>query len=443
MSRRRYVVVSAVAGALVLGSVALALWRDRADEKVAPRGPAPYELVARAAAQPLAGDVEHGRRLYVMNCASCHGVEADGTGPASDFLWPLPRDHRDAAYMLSRSDEQLFKAVAHGGRGVSRSYLMPPWNDVFDRFETWNLVAYMRSLTQPLPEGVVRASYHQVLLSSERHESVAGLGLPRLASFIRCLGVRETEDTEEEFVRSLMLFARVPAGAGSATLALTYAPDGRLIGATTFPQVHVRGATDDAVDRFVAALLEGRRAELPSARDLVERLTTMIETARGAMAVLLQQEREDTLAADELGRRYYKEPTTLPVGQRAYIQNCGACHGFTGRNVGPMVMERDAWPRMLADGSVMARLSDGYVRSLIRKGGLHWNLSGVMPAHPGLTDGEVDAITEHVRSLGDPRANGRCPCVALGSQCGGRREGDKCCCVEGQRPEQLCSNMKR
>ncbi len=406
------------------------------------KGEPPILLVPRPPTRPPVGDAEHGRELYAMHCASCHGMKADGTGPAADYLWPLPRDHRDAAYMLSRSDDQLFKAVAHGGRGVSRSYLMPPWNDVFDRFQTWNLVAYLRSLAPELPAGVARATYHQVLLSGGRHRQIESAGVARLIGFVRCL---ELDPDEEEVLKYFMVFPQLEAGEDTTTVSLLFDPEARLTSAETLHQIRISGASPDAVDRHVRALVDGATPEdgLQRTSDLASGLAGIIGKAPLLMRLILEQEKEDTQAAVEAYRTYTERPESLSRGARLYMQSCAACHGFTGRVVGPLVTERDAWPRALADGAVMSRLSDSYLKSLVRQGGLHWNLSGAMPANPALTDEEIGDLVGYVRSLADPPGNGRCPCGAIGMQCGSSHDPKACGCRGGQGGGGLCPLMKR
>ena len=428
----------ALAGLAAVAGVALFGWWS-GDTETAPAAPAKTTwLEDRPPKRPRLGDVEHGRLLYEMHCASCHGVRADGDGPAAEYLWPLPRDHRDAAYMLSRTDELLFKAVAHGGRSVSRSYLMPAWNDVFDRFETWNLVAYLRSLTPERPDETERATFHQVLLSPERREKIKALGLPRRVGFNRLL---KLDEVDEEVVAGYAAFPRIPIGEVETTLDLLLDREGALVRARTMERVRVVGAPPDAVDRLVGA--EASHDALPQAPELATRLIGFVDAARRLMRLLLDQEEEDRKAAEAAYVTFNKQPETLSPGARLYMQSCAACHGFTGRVVGPMVMERDAWPRALADGSVMSRLSDGYLKSLIRKGGLHWNLSGAMPASPTLKDGQIDELVAYLRELSDTPADGRCPCAAVGKVCDHGASGKACGCADPKRAGHLCSMMKR
>lgn len=48
---------------------------------------------ARAADRPVTGlDAVAGKKLYLRECAACHGPRGDGKGPAAAFLDPKPRD---------------------------------------------------------------------------------------------------------------------------------------------------------------------------------------------------------------------------------------------------------------------------------------------------------------------------------------------------------------
>lgn len=79
-----------------------------------------------------ADQVSEGRALYMRNCAACHGVKADGNGPAAPALAtkatdlrflsarygnPLPQD-QIARFIDGRAD-----VVAHGPRD------MPVWGE--------------------------------------------------------------------------------------------------------------------------------------------------------------------------------------------------------------------------------------------------------------------------------------------------------------------------
>lgn len=441
--RRGLALWAGVAVATAVGAVLFLERGEAPSDAPPPRSHSPFTLLQRPAAAPALGDVEHGRRFYSLNCAACHGLEADGRGPGARVLRPAPRNHRDAAYMLSRGDDVLFKSIALGGPAVSRSRLMPAWSDVLDKFQIWNLVAYMRSLTPALPEGVARATYHQVLLSEERHARLKTPHLPRFQSFLRCLAPPTDEGVED--LKYFLSFAPLELGRGkTTTLTLLYATDGRLLHARTLHQIEAAGAPPDAVDLYLDQLVRCDTPEpLPGEPGISPYLSALVEGSRILMKLTIEQETEDAALAKDVYLRFGERPQSFPAGERLYIQNCAACHGVTGRVVGPLIVERDAWPRYLADPAGMSALTDDYLRSLVRAGGLHWNLSGAMPAYPHLKEEEVQALIAHVRALAEPQKPERCRCGATDVGCGAKRDERGCRCLEGQAATHLCSGGKK
>jgi len=117
--------------------------------------PAPVPLVQPDSGQSLSPGLtrieETGKRTYVSICAYCHGENGDGFGLNASNLATPPRDHTDAAYMNSRSDEQLFAAIKYGGASQGKSALMPPWGGRLSEREISSLVAYVRTLSRGRP----------------------------------------------------------------------------------------------------------------------------------------------------------------------------------------------------------------------------------------------------------------------------------------------------
>src|SRR6266567_3198960 len=80
--------------------------------------------------------IEAGRVLFASGCAACHGADAlGGRGP----------NLRERVFWHPVDDETLFKAIQKGLPGG-----MPPANLSED--QTWQVVAYVRSLTAPAIE---------------------------------------------------------------------------------------------------------------------------------------------------------------------------------------------------------------------------------------------------------------------------------------------------
>ena len=107
------------------------------------------------AAQPA--DVKH---VYDTSCASCHGTDGRGRGPAADALNPSPRDFTRGTYKFRSTasgsiptDEDLYRAVAYGLPGTS----MPAWKGLLSEPQMRALVAYVKQFSprftadQPAP----------------------------------------------------------------------------------------------------------------------------------------------------------------------------------------------------------------------------------------------------------------------------------------------------
>lgn len=88
-----------------------------------------------------------GKQLYGDYCASCHGDAGDGNGLAARFVYPKPRNFRDAKFRLVSttnripSDDDLMHTI---GRGMPGSAMFP-----FEHLSEGDrnaLVAYVRQL---------------------------------------------------------------------------------------------------------------------------------------------------------------------------------------------------------------------------------------------------------------------------------------------------------
>lgn len=87
-----------------------------------------------------------GEGAYMGYCVNCHGYEGKGDGPLAESIGEvLPRDLSDAAYMSTRTDEQLFNVIKNGGKGTGFSDAMPDWGYNFPDPDIKAIVQYIRS----------------------------------------------------------------------------------------------------------------------------------------------------------------------------------------------------------------------------------------------------------------------------------------------------------
>ena len=88
-----------------------------------------------------------GRGVYKTTCAPCHGELGKGDGPASRIFKPPPRDHTDAAYMDTMTDDDMAKTIQMGGALKGKPSM--PSNPQIRGEDLSALIAYVRSLSHP------------------------------------------------------------------------------------------------------------------------------------------------------------------------------------------------------------------------------------------------------------------------------------------------------
>lgn len=97
--------------------------------------------------QPATADTEvslaRGNEIYQQRCAMCHGEGGKGDGPAGAALEPKPRDHTNAAYMGTLSDEEITNVILNG-KGTG----MPAHKGMLTDAEVQSLILKVRSLSQ-------------------------------------------------------------------------------------------------------------------------------------------------------------------------------------------------------------------------------------------------------------------------------------------------------
>src|SRR5690242_20570193 len=77
-------------------------------------------------ATSLSPELQAGKAVYLRHCGACHGVNGDGSGPASVWLFPRPRNFNAGLFKIKSTpgmalptDEDLFNTVTRGMPGSS------------------------------------------------------------------------------------------------------------------------------------------------------------------------------------------------------------------------------------------------------------------------------------------------------------------------------------
>jgi mono/diheme cytochrome c family protein len=95
---------------------------------------------------PFAGDTQAasaGQQTYDANCASCHGAEGRGDGPAAGSLDPAPDDLRITAQQAG--DDYIYWRIAKGGTFAPFNSSMPAWEGILSDDQIWQLVTYINT----------------------------------------------------------------------------------------------------------------------------------------------------------------------------------------------------------------------------------------------------------------------------------------------------------
>lgn len=127
---RTSIVALAVGATLVTGSQALVLTANAGGDPVLP---------TQNPVAPTEESIAAGEAAFRATCATCHGVEGRGDGPAADGLSVRPSDL--SLHVPFHTDAELF---AFATRGISGTP-MPGFAQELSAEDRWNLINYLRS----------------------------------------------------------------------------------------------------------------------------------------------------------------------------------------------------------------------------------------------------------------------------------------------------------
>jgi mono/diheme cytochrome c family protein len=92
-------------------------------------------------ANPLGADAaDAGAEIFGTHCATCHGPQGHGDGPAGQALDPKPRDL--AKLQTMAGDDFLFWRISEGKPGTS----MIAFKGVLSEEQIWQVVSFVRTL---------------------------------------------------------------------------------------------------------------------------------------------------------------------------------------------------------------------------------------------------------------------------------------------------------
>jgi cytochrome c oxidase cbb3-type subunit I/II len=95
-----------------------------------------------------ATNLNQGKSLFAVNCASCHGDRGTGDGPAAGALTPSPTNF----HLKKPTEERAWEVLENGVPGTA----MPPWKGQLSADQRHALVEFVRSLYGTLQENSSR-----------------------------------------------------------------------------------------------------------------------------------------------------------------------------------------------------------------------------------------------------------------------------------------------
>ncbi|NLG99260.1 MAG: c-type cytochrome [Chloroflexi bacterium] len=129
---------------LVLGAILLAACGGGNGGGTATRPTPPPEFAQMT--NPMEGQADAataGQEAYATNCASCHGNEAAGDGPAAGSLDPKPANLQNTA--AETEPQYMYWVISEGGAAAGLSASMPAFEGVLSEDAIWQIVTYLET----------------------------------------------------------------------------------------------------------------------------------------------------------------------------------------------------------------------------------------------------------------------------------------------------------
>ena len=139
-------------------------------------------------------NLEAGKAFFELNCAVCHGKEADGTGARAGAMREAkPRMLVNIDWGNSRDDLRWLRSIKYGVQGTS----MNPWGDLTSSLQRLQLVIYLRSLTS---ENRQREVMNETLYQTYEHSllTVENARIQEYTQLDQALEKREALSEERE-----------------------------------------------------------------------------------------------------------------------------------------------------------------------------------------------------------------------------------------------------
>lgn len=246
-------------------------------------------------------DPQQAAEIY---CSQCHGSTLAGNGPVSEWIYPIPKNLRNADFLRNLTKERVIFSITHGVHGTP----MPPWGEV--------------AKDKPMADGIP-------VLTKDEIQQLANWLFGSLPGSRLNHGPREVPKWEynaEDVIRDLYRERN--------QLKLEKEEQG---GST--PAKH---ATLNAVEAFLS------RSEIyyAAVQPVVNKSSDELKV-EDVFDVIQNPPSDPDPYSYYIKRKFYT-PENLAQGKAFFELNCAVCHGAEGDGMGVRAqIMQDAKPRML------------------------------------------------------------------------------------------------
>jgi len=93
---------------------------------------------------------KEGAKIYIKNCALCHGDLLDGKGLYGESFSPRPANFLHPQSILNKPQSYAFWRIIKGGPGLPKKYnpwdsAMPAWEGTLKEKDIWKVIQYIYS----------------------------------------------------------------------------------------------------------------------------------------------------------------------------------------------------------------------------------------------------------------------------------------------------------
>ncbi|WP_232420172.1 cytochrome c/FTR1 family iron permease [Nitrosococcus watsonii] len=220
-----------------------------------------------------APDLSVAEALYQAQCATCHGAEGYGDGPAAEGLEPEPTNFHEQARQEQRSIYSLFSTITLGVPGTA----MPSFQRPLSEHERWALAFYVSTFITTAEEQQTGAALWQQGIGKEEFPDLQALA----SQTPQEVGARYGEE-----VRQVLAYLRsAPALLDSEKAPLDLSLEGLEKSLNAYREGHHERAQQLAVEAY----LEGFELVETSLNTVAPDLRSHIEQEMMAYRVLIRK----------------------------------------------------------------------------------------------------------------------------------------------------------